>query len=197
MYFVWCWVRGNTDASDNNMKKEFKLAALIFIGFISFLWLEKPLRELLSIFQIAELEAKYYAGFMVRVILIFAALGLVKKLKFRSFTGLESPGKYTNIQAIFIPLSFILAGLFSNWDNYNGAQLHILILFAGNVLAVGIVEELFFRGTIFPLCIKAFKDSQRPILFGAMLSGSLFGIVHFINLFSQPDNLIGITVLFP
>jgi len=39
------------------MQKVFKIAALIFSGFISFLWLEKPLRELLSFFQIDELTA--------------------------------------------------------------------------------------------------------------------------------------------
>jgi len=42
---------------DNKMEKEFKIAALIFIGFIFFLWLEKPLRELRSFFQIDELTA--------------------------------------------------------------------------------------------------------------------------------------------
>lgn len=97
------------------MKKEFKIATLIFIGFLSFLWIEKPLRELLSSFQIDDLTAKNSSGLVVRVILIFVAYFLIKKLKFEKFTGLDSLGKFTNIQALFIPLTFILMGLFSNW----------------------------------------------------------------------------------
>jgi len=175
------------------MKKELKIATIIFIGFLSFLWIEKPLRELLSSFQIDYLTAKYSSGLVVRVILIYLAFLLVKKLKFEKFTGLDSLRKYTNIQAIFIPLMFILMGLFSNWNTYYNSEIHTLLLFGLSVLAVGVVEEFIFRGTIFPLCIKALKNSRRPILIGAILSSSLFGIVHFINLFSQPDNLIGIT----
>lgn len=47
------------------MKKEFKIAALIFIGFLAFISIEKPLRELLLSFQIDELVAKYSAGITV------------------------------------------------------------------------------------------------------------------------------------
>lgn len=175
------------------MKKEFKIAILIFIGFLSFLWIEKPLRELLSSFQIDDLTAKYSSGLLVRIILIYLAILLVKKLKFKKFTALDFPSRYTNIQAIFIPLMFILMGLFSNWNTYYNSETPTLLLFGLSTLAVGVVEEFIFRGTIFPLCINAFKIAQRPILIGAILSSSLFGIVHFINLFSQPDNLIGIT----
>lgn len=175
------------------MKKEFKIAILIFLGFLSLLWIEKPLRELLSSFQIDDRTANNSSGLVVRVILIFVAYHFIKKLKFEKFTGLDSLSKFTNIQAIFIPLMFILMGLFSNWKIYLNSEFHTLLLFGLSVLAVGVVEEFIFRGAIFPLCIKALRNSQRPILIGAILSSSLFGIVHFINLFSQPANLVGIT----
>lgn len=175
------------------MKKEFKIATLIFIGFLSLLWIEKPLRLLLSSLQFDDPTAKNSSGIVVRVILTFVAYYLIKKLKFEKFTGLDTPGKFLNIQSLFIPLMLILMGLFSNWKNYYNSEFHTLLLFGLSVLSVGVVEEFIFRGAIFPLCIKALKNSQRPILFGAILSSSLFGIVHFINLFSEPSNLIGIT----
>ncbi|MEZ5056277.1 MAG: CPBP family intramembrane glutamic endopeptidase [Saprospiraceae bacterium] len=174
------------------MKKEFKFATLIFIGFLLILWLEKPIRELLISFQIEELTAKYSSGLLVRIVLIMIGLALVKKLDFRSFSGLVSPGKFTNIQAVIIPLMFILGGIFSNWSTYLNAPTYKLILFFAFVLSVGMVEELFFRGTIFPLCIQAFKSVHNPILMGAIVSGSLFGLVHFVNLLNQPDNVAGI-----
>jgi membrane protease YdiL (CAAX protease family) len=174
------------------MKTEFKFATLIFIGFLSILWLEKPLRELLISSQIEELTAKYSSGLLVRMVLIMTGLVLVKKLYLKSYTGLNSLDKFSNIQAVFIPLLFILGGIFSNWNIYSNAQPYQLILFLGFVLSVGIVEELFFRGMIFPLCINAFKNLKSPILLGAILSGSLFGLVHFVNLFNQPGNVAGI-----
>jgi membrane protease YdiL (CAAX protease family) len=103
------------------------------------------------------------------------------------------PGKFTNIQATFIPLVFVLLGIYSNWNTYYQAELPTLALFGLSVLAVGIVEEFVFRGALFPLCIQAFKNTNRPILYAAVLSGSVFGMVHFVNVFSQPDNFIGIT----
>jgi uncharacterized protein len=175
------------------MKKEIKLALLIFIGFLAFLWLEKPLKELLLSFQVDALTAKFSSGTVVRVLLIFGAYQIIKRLHFKLFTGLSSPALYSNIQATFIPLVFVLMGIFSNWNTYYQAELPALVLFALSVLAVGFVEEFVFRGTLFPLCIQAFKNTKNPILYAAALSGSAFGMVHFVNLFSQPENLAGIT----
>ncbi len=174
------------------MKKELTFATLIFIGFFSFLVFEKPLRELLLSFQIDYLTAKYSSGLVVRSLMICLVFLLVKRLRFEKFTGLDTPGNFKNIQAIFIPLAIILVGISNNWRTYINAEVHILFLFVGFVVAVGLLEELVFRGTIFPLCVKAFKNIRRPILIGGILSSLLFGAVHFVNLFSQPDNLAGI-----
>lgn len=154
--------------------------------------MEKPLRELLLSFQMDDLTAKHSSGIVVRALLILLTFLLIKKLKFERFTGLTTLRKYRNLQAIIFPLVFISMGLFSNWKTYINAELFTLLLFIFFVITVGFLEELIFRGTIFPLCIKAFKNARRPILVGAIVSSSLFGIVHFFNLFSQPENLKGI-----
>lgn len=175
------------------MKKEIKIAIVFLIGFLTFLWLEKPLREYLSLILFEEEIAKQVSSITIRIILIVITFGLIKKLRLIAFTGLNSWQNLKNIQAVIIALVFIIMGISGNWTTYTNTKLEILILFASSTFVVGIVEELAFRGTIFPLLIKSFTKTKRPILISAVLSSLMFGLVHFINLFSQPENIIGIT----
>ncbi len=175
------------------MNKEIKISLVVSIGFLSFLWLEKPLREFLVLGIFNDFNAEQISSIIIRTTLVFAAAILIKKLNLIAFTGLNSWKKFKNIQAIFIPLTFVLMGLVGNWNTYANTPSEMLILFFLSNLAVGILEELVFRGTIFPLMMKAFLDKRRPILISAVLSSLMFGVVHYVNLFSQPENLIGIT----
>jgi len=174
------------------MKKEIKISLLVLIGFLSFLWLEKPLREFLSEILFDEQTAKQISGISIRIILIAIIFALIKKFQLLDFTGLNSWRKHKNIQTAFISLVFVIVGITANWNTYANTDLKILFLFALSTLAVGIVEELAFRGTILPLLILSFANTKQPILKSAILSGLMFGLGHFINLFGQPENSIGI-----
>lgn len=175
------------------MKKEIKIAVLVLIGFLSFLWLEKPTREFLSLNYFDPTIAKKISGIAIRLILVISAVYLINKLHLREFNGISSLGKFKNIHALILPLAFISMGFFNNWDTYISTDLEILSLFILSTIIIGIVEELIFRGTIFPLFIIALSNNKRSILNSAILSSLMFGAVHFVNLFEQPDNLIGIT----
>lgn len=144
-------------------------------------------------YQIDELVAKFISGFLIRMFLIVGALTLMIKLKLINFAGLDSLGKVKNIHAALIAFSIIIMGFFSNWNTYVNTPVYLVILFLSYTLTVGIVEEVVFRGTIFPLFIKNFKNSKWPIMLGAVLSSFMFGAIHYINLFKQPENIIGIT----
>jgi len=175
------------------MKKEIKIAIVILIGFLSFLWLEKPLREYLFGILFDEQIAKQIASTTIRIILIAITFFLINKFRLIAFTGLNYWQKFKNIQAIIIAFAFTIMGISVNWNTYINTEFRVLFLFIISTLAVGIVEELAFRGIIFPLLIKSFTKTKRPILISAVLSSLMFGLVHFINLFSQPENIIGIT----
>lgn len=175
------------------MKKDLKIAIVILIGFISFLWFEKPLREYLSQILLEEQIAKQVSSVTVRLILIAIAFGLIKKLGLLDFTGLNNWKIIKNAQATIIAFAFVIMGILGNWVTYSESKFGLLVLFALSTFAVGILEEFAFRGAVFPLFIKSLKETKRPILMGAVLSSLMFGLVHFINLFSQPENLIGIT----
>lgn len=174
------------------MKKEFILSLLILFGFLSFLWLEKPTREFLCTIQLEEPIAKQISSVVIRLILIIAIGKLIQKLHLIEFTGLNLWRNYKNIHAVIIATAFVAIGMANNWNTYITSEKVLLFLFATSTLAVGLVEELTFRGVIFPLLIKSLSHTKRPIFNGALFSSMMFGMVHFLNLFSQPENLIGI-----
>ena len=175
------------------MKAEIKIAIAVLIGFLSLLWLEKPLREYLSLMISDDVTAKLTSRLTIRIFLIALGYVLIERLRLITFNGLNSWLNFKNIQAVIIALSLILAGISNNWEIYINSRIEVLILFILSTFAVGFVEELTFRGTIFPLLIRSFKRMNQPILISAMLSSSMFGLVHFINVFSQLENIIGIT----
>jgi uncharacterized protein len=175
------------------MKKEIKIGIVILIGFLSFLWVEKPLREYLSQNLFDQQIANLVSGIIIRIILIIIVFVLIKKLQHINFTGLNDWKKFKNVHTLFIVTVFIMIGISQNWNTYLNTEFELLILFAMSTITVGIVEELTFRGTVLPLFIKSLKESRQPILLSAILSSLMFGLVHFTNLLSQPENLFGIT----
>jgi membrane protease YdiL (CAAX protease family) len=174
------------------MKKEIKNSLLILVGFLVFLWLEKPLREILINCQINELSAQFISGIFIRSLLIIASLIIITKLNLNKFLGIYPYLKIRNLQAVVIPLGFITIGIISNFGVYLNTNLVVLILFSGSVLAIGFVEELIFRGILLPLFIKSFINNKNSLLLSVILSSLLFSCIHLINLISQPDNLVGI-----
>lgn len=175
------------------MKKQLNIAIVLLIGFLAFLWLEKPLKQVLNQMWEQRAMANLVAGIAVRLLLIGIALALIQKLRLLPFTGLKPWKRIQNLQAVGVALVFTTVGITSNWFTYQSASAGMLVLFAISTLAVGVVEELIFRGAIFPLFIQAFAQAKRPILKSAVLSSFMFGMVHFVNLFSQPHNWVGIS----
>lgn len=54
-------------------------------------------------------------------------------------------------------------------------------------LGSALVEEYGFRGVVFPKVMQVVKGSTyRKLMFGVTISGILFGLIHFQNIFYQP-----------
>lgn len=174
------------------MKKENKLVILIFIGFLAFLGLKSPLSTLLTRLDIDPTNAGFISGITIRGILILLIITIVIKLDFKNFIGVGQK-KIHNSQALIIALSIIGIGIKTNWSTYQSVETTSLYLFFTSVMFVGFLEEFVFRGTIFPLFIRSLKNKKNTLLLSAILSSLLFGLIHYINLFSNPNNFIGIS----
>lgn len=163
------------------------------MGFVALLWFEKPLKGLLLDYNLTELNAKLISGIFVRSILVAISLWIIKKLDFIKYNGLENGIKFTNISALAIPSIFILFGLMSNFQTFVNTNPFVLLLFLTSVLTIGFIEELIFRGTILPLFINYFREKKRILFISVFFNSSIFGIIHFINIFKEPENILGIT----
>lgn len=58
------------------------------------------------------------------------------------------------------------------------------VLFALYCLAVGLFEEVLFRGVFFSLLAGIFERTHRGFLYTCVLSSVVFGAVHLLNIFS-------------
>jgi len=176
----------------SEMKRNFTIAILITIVFLALLWLEKPMRMYLLSLDFPAIPAKQIPRIFVRINLIMLAFLFIRKFDLLRFSGIKPWRKFENLHALIIPMVIIAFGVKSNFEIYSQSDWFYLILFIISVLSVGLVEELVFRGIAFPLFIRSFAKNLRPILKSAILSSLLFGVIHFVNLFSQPDNFVGI-----
>ncbi len=60
----------------------------------------------------------------------------------------------------------------------------VWVAFALSCVAVGLYEELLFRGVLFPLFARAFAPNKRGLVLSIVFSSIIFGAVHLVNLFA-------------
>ena len=74
-------------------------------------------------------------------------------------------------------------GLFTGRARIDASPGRIL-LFIGECLAVGLFEELAFRGFLMPYCLSRLRGRPHAVFLAALISSALFGLVHLVNLLS-------------
>lgn len=151
------------------------------------------MNALLLNYDLTELNAKLISGIFMRSLIVAISLWIIKKLGFIKYNELENGIEFTNLSALAIPSIFILFSLMSNSQTFLSTNPLVLLLFLASVLTVGFVEELVFRGTILPLFINYFREKKNVLFWSVFLTSSIFGIIHFINIFKEPENILGIT----
>ena len=60
-------------------------------------------------------------------------------------------------------------------------------LLAIQVVGVGIMEELAFRGVLLPLLLERFGRTKKGMWVSVLLSSAVFGLIHFANLIEMPN----------
>lgn len=166
---------------------------LPFLLFLGFLAIGKPLREWLDAQFFTLVQARMVASIIIRPIMLVGIILLIWKTDLGRFVGWQQPMHLKNFQATLIFLFIVSMGITSNLSTYQDTSVDLLILFILSVLSVGFLEEFFFRGYLLPRFLQLFPKTRFGLLSGVVLSALLFGMVHYINLFRQPDNFWGIT----
>mgnify|MGYP003633712347 CR=1 FL=1 len=157
----------------------------IVLVFMLFLLLVVPLNNFLEGYDFAEMDSRYISGIIVR---IFLSLGVIILIKKHGLSRFSSPkNKPYNLYVLVFPLIVVGAGFTANWEVYLGAEKLTVLLFFGKHLSVGLFEEVLFRGFVFPKCLIYFKNKRNALVKSSIMTGSLFGFVHLINLFREPN----------
>ena len=60
------------------------------------------------------------------------------------------------------------------------------LLFALNMLLVGIVEELLYRGVVFNCLLRKWENRKNYPFLSIIASALFFGLAHFVNVFTFP-----------
>ena len=165
----------------------------ISLGFGLLLASAVPLRVALSDWLSDDKEIRLVAGIVARCLILFLAFYLIKKFRFVAFLGKDSQFKSKDLLSIVVPLVFISMGLFGGWGVYKTASVNLLSLFLISNLLVALVEEFVFRGLVLPLILKVRSKKRRLLLMSVFLTALIFGVLHYLNLFREPNNFSGIT----
>ena len=111
-------------------------------------------------------------------ILLIMLMIILKKTKYYGLTKVKNPKKYM----YFFPLLFIVTVNLWNGFNINNSTEEI-IFYMFNMINVGFIEEIIFRGFLFRLL------AQDNIKSAIWISSITFGVGHVINLLNGANLL--------
>ena len=120
-----------------------------------------------------------YIGLIVNTLLSVGLIGIILALKRKSYYGLTKV-KNAKKCLYFIPLILILTVNLWNGINLNHSAAETIICIL-NMLNVGFIEEIIFRGFLFKMMAKSNVKSA------IIVSAITFGAGHIVNLFVGAD----------
>jgi len=147
----------------------------------------------LSIFLLHYGYPEFYAEKIENVIMysivVMAVLWFIWKNKI-PFSLL----KLNSINAVifYLPLVFyiyIFSGGFSDFLNFDFSAVPFskIVTYGIEDFSAAFLEEVLFRGLILGVLLWSYQGSQNFILRSALVSSLLFGLLHFINIWTLPD----------
>lgn len=173
------------------IKKEFTWSILTLLALIAGLSLKLPLEAALNDLSANHLRNDLLAGSLVRLFIIVGSVYFISKKGFLRFNGLD-PFSMASLWLLLVPTLMISQIALSEIEIFRQAETPMLLLFGISTTLIGVLEELILRGIILPLLLKNYANRSYSFIKAIILSSLLFGVIHFINLFREPDNFLGI-----
>lgn len=174
-------------------QKRVRWVIAVSFGFALMLALALPLRELLEQLLVNEKERRLVSGIIVRLTMFIVLIYLIKRLELTAFLGLKTGFSFDQFQVIIIPIVIVSMSIFGDLTLYRSAGFNLLSLFLLSNMLVALVEEFAFRAIVLPLILRIRSHKKRLVLASVVMSSVLFGVLHYLNLFREPDNFSGIT----
>ena len=145
-----------------------------------------PFNYLFELFIVDKLTVTLLSQITVRVLL--AVVALIFMFKYGYHKAFLGKNKLISLVAVIPALlvainNFPIIGLISGNVVVTASTTNV-ILFVLFCLAVGVYEEVVFRGLILPLTFKLLENVKNGTFWAVALSSAIFGASHLMGLFS-------------
>ncbi len=121
---------------------------------------------------------------IVELILAAFVLAIVGVLGWRRDVGINGLSEWRHLSLLILPLIIVFIPFAGGFESTDSATLGVLLIgYAANSIA----EDGMFRGII-PRVLRS-----RGLIWVVVVSSLLFGLVHFGNILSRPDQSVAIT----
>lgn len=138
-------------------------------------------KELLS----SDLTTSYTMGIVIRLLGFAGIYVIMKKLDLlKRITSRWSP-RYILISIIFI----IYIVINFEFAMVEGNKLYLVALMILECVAIGLYEEIFFRGLVLGVFLEKIKVGKNGVFFIVLVSNLMFGLVHIMNAFEKNAQL--------
>ena len=128
----------------------------------------------------ANLATKYGMGIGIRIVGSLAFLMIIFRFRYQKYFTMKFQWNTLVISWLFF--AYILLNVEIHAESQWSVGLIALMIV--EAMAVGMYEEIVFRGLILTYLLKRF-EGQRKGIYGAVIAGSvIFGCSHFFNLIS-------------
>ncbi|WP_396602249.1 lysostaphin resistance A-like protein [Algibacter sp. R77976] len=177
------------------MKRKTKYIPSLLIPYsVFFVLLGIPLSKSLKNNQNSLLVVSMLIAIVLLILLFITFAWLIKKNDLLEFNGIKNGIKFINPKLLLIPLIYFIYIIIRDFNIYSNLKILELILLAMSSLLIGLAEEFFFRGILFPYFISFFKRKKYSLFFSVLLSSIVFGLFHYLNLFQSSVSFIEITL---
>ncbi|MBE5742656.1 MAG: CPBP family intramembrane metalloprotease [Clostridiales bacterium] len=130
-------------------------------------------------------ELEWIFGFIARTACAILPIYLILEFGFGDLFKLSATklkGSLLAIPSVLIAVNNLpIIPLMSGYMSIN-ANFWQFIPFVLNCLSIGILEEVCFRGCVFPLFAYKFSKDKKGLFWSVVCSSAVFGGVHIVNL---------------
>ncbi len=172
--------------------KNLKLILGIIIGFVLLLGCVIFADEFVATF-IPTQPFGGMAEFAIRILLLTISYFIIKKMYKKGIgpsTSNLGKGIFIYGAAMWIPIILNLIFDFKTPLMSFASAVPTLIGFLFATLGTGILEELVFRGFFFNAFVDRLGNSKKGVFASMMLSSSVFGVIHLLNLIGNPELIV-------
>ncbi len=164
----------------------YPLSFSMLVMFVSTLLTEIHLENFLSNYMDFQ-NASYITGIFEQGLVSLLLAVLIFQLGMQRAAGFSQGVEWKQVWLIWpllvLSVLNIDESVLNGSNPINPAHPERIILLVLLFASVGFFEEILFRGLILPLMLKKWGSSRGGIYLSVLLSSSIFGLLHLLNLF--------------